>query len=1001
MNGLKHWNASASETETTFYMNCFFAHWGWEISRHWTACGYWLSCFHPPRASVQSALLRYVPYFFFGTQRRRSHFFTPRPRPYFPCLLSCLVSSIERLSLHGSPNWKIMDLINWSLNAIDTIFSSRSLGAGEPDCPDGTFAAGYTMDAWERWRIVCLAALSVEDIEDIYLFGTMITGILLIGLGFALGYRRILKTGTAVQSLTRLPVMIEAVGRVVSIETETINRNMDSIMEKLTALQRQLTVKLKKLTVLETRMDKESSRGIGMRLLALRQNNRNLIFFGSLAQWPWPRSLLEELHLGRPLQWDALASSPILQTLIINYYYTHTHTYLPSPDPSPPSLWTASLTGGSVASAENGCRTGWLPAGAGLLPLWQKSCVYGLCTFCCWGVFPVLTLYSPRSIVWGLFFLSSPSSCYAVFFSSIPCLPFLSTPLSYMYVVYVWTGWWLISLVLVTSDNKGLLLLLTVPDVQLVTYLNKTIPVLGCLAFTVIYQSHHAQASFYIVPGGTPLLGMDLFTALHLDIRNGYIASSEGNGQVAVNYTEPLGSSAGFLHKVNVRSDVPPVQQKLRRLLFAVRDAVSQEIKRLESEGIIEKVDSTPWESPLVAIQKKSGGIRLFVDLREPNKAVIIDSHPLPHIEEVFTELRGASMFSTIDLQNAYHQVTLHQDSRDVTAFVTHDGLYHFTWVPYGLASAPSAFQRMMLQILAGQDVVQYYLDDIIVNGDNPELHEKRLQSVLQRLQNCGLKLNVEKCRFRKSELPFLGHVISASGLHPNPDHVLAIQQAPPPHDARSLHSFLGLAGLYSKFIPNNATLVEPLCALLRKSIGFCWTDEAQENFNRLKHLITTSSALALFDPSLPTTVTTDASDFGIGAVLTQSHGATERTVAFASRTLSDCERKYSTTEKEALACVWATEKWCTYLWGRHFTLCTDHSPLSTLLSTKGLGRAGMRLGQWSARLLCFNYSMKYKPGQDNVTADCPDFLDMMLLLRLLWSPYLLYSVVREIRLNL
>ncbi|ROL51099.1 hypothetical protein DPX16_14630 [Anabarilius grahami] len=149
--------------------------------------------------------------------------------------------SNRTLSALLSKHLKIMDLINWSLNAIDTIFSTRSLGSGEPDCPAGTFAAGYTMDTWERWRVVCLAALSVEDIEDIYLFGTMITGLLLIGLGFALVYRDNRKTVTAVQNLTRLPVMIEkAVGRAVSTGTGTINRNMDNIMEKLTALQRQL-----------------------------------------------------------------------------------------------------------------------------------------------------------------------------------------------------------------------------------------------------------------------------------------------------------------------------------------------------------------------------------------------------------------------------------------------------------------------------------------------------------------------------------------------------------------------------------------------------------------------------------------------------------------------------------------------------------------------------------------------------------------------------------------
>ncbi|KAJ8337405.1 hypothetical protein SKAU_G00386250 [Synaphobranchus kaupii] len=380
------------------------------------------------------------------------------------------------------------------------------------------------------------------------------------------------------------------------------------------------------------------------------------------------------------------------------------------------------------------------------------------------------------------------------------------------------------------------------PKVRLVTYLQKDIPVLGCLALTVTHDKHVTQTDFYIVPSGTPLLGMDLFTALHLEIRNGHIVSA----------------------------------------------------------------------AMQMVVQKRTGGIRLCVDLREPNKAVVIDSHPLPPIEEVFTELKGAKMFSTIDLQNAYHQVSLHHDSRDLTAFITHDGLFRFTRVPFGLASTPSAFQKMMT--LAGQEGVQCYLDDIIVYGETPEEHETRLQAVLHRLHNSGLKLN---------------------------------------------------------FIPNYATVEEPLRTLLRKSTEYCWTDAAQKSFMLVKELITSSPALALFDLSSPTIVTTDASDYGIGAVLTQLHGDNEKTVAFASRTLSDCERKYSTVEKEALGCLWATEKWRTYLWGRQFTLRTDHSPLTTLLSTKGLGRAGMRIARWSARLLSFHYSIEYKPGRENVTADC------------------------------
>ncbi|KAJ8364836.1 hypothetical protein SKAU_G00136670 [Synaphobranchus kaupii] len=374
----------------------------------------------------------------------------------------------------------------------------------------------------------------------------------------------------------------------------------------------------------------------------------------------------------------------------------------------------------------------------------------------------------------------------------------------------------------------------------------------------------------------------------------------------------------------------------------------------------------------IVTTRKDRPDIRLCVDLREPNKAVVIDGFPLPHMEEMFAELRGATLFSTLDLQSAYHQVPLHEDSRSLTTFITHDGLFRFKRVPFGLASGPSCFQRMMSSILKDLQGVQCYLDDIIVSAMTAEEHDKRLTVVLWRIESAGLKLNLSKCNFRKTELSFLGHTVSEKGLQPDASHVTAVSQAPPPTDLIKLRSFLGLTSWYSKFIPDYAAVVEPLRALLHGSDTFTWSPEAQRSFETVKGLIVNSPALSLFNPALPTVVTTDASDYGLGAVLTQMHqDGSERTVAFASRTLTQAERNYSTVEKEALGCVWATEKWRTYLWGRHFTLRTDHSPLTTLLASKGQGRAGMRIARWSSRLLSFNYDIQYKPGRENVTADC------------------------------
>lgn len=277
----------------------------------------------------------------------------------------------------------------------------------------------------------------------------------------------------------------------------------------------------------------------------------------------------------------------------------------------------------------------------------------------------------------------------------------------------------------------------------------------------------------------------------------------------------------------------------------------------------------------------------------------------------------------------------------------------------------------MLATVLQGLPNVANYLDDVIVWGRTKSEHDHMLKVVLQRIQDAGLQLNDSKCHFNKSSLCFLGHTVSAQGIYPHEGHLSAMLHAPVPNDAHQLRSLLGLLSWYNKFIPNFATVVEPLRACIRQGTEFSWSDEAQKSFSAVKELLLQSPALALFDPNLATVVSTDASDYGLGAVLSQIHeNNTERIVAFASRTLSTAERKYSTIEKEALACVWAVEKWRTYLWGRKFLLRTDHQALTVLLSSKGTDRTGMRIARWAERLLCFNYEVNYYPGSQNQVAD-------------------------------
>ncbi|XP_043212789.1 uncharacterized protein K02A2.6-like [Amphibalanus amphitrite] len=421
----------------------------------------------------------------------------------------------------------------------------------------------------------------------------------------------------------------------------------------------------------------------------------------------------------------------------------------------------------------------------------------------------------------------------------------------------------------------------------------------------------------------------------------------------------------GYQHRIVLRPDAVPVRHKLRRLPYAVREEVSRELDRLQEEGVIEPVEVSDWVHPMVVSRKRNGKLRICVDLRDLNRQVIAEVHPLPTAEELQDQLKG-NIFTVIDLQSAYHQLELEPASRQLTTFLTHRGLRRFTRVPFGLVSAGSAFQRLLDNLLDGIPGCVHYMDDVAVVGVSQEEHDDRLRRVMARLKEANLTVNREKSVFSKAAVDFCGFTLSASGVTPLQSQIKAVTDAPPPENAKELKSFLGMCGWFLRFVPGYAETVHPLYRLLKKGTKFVWDDTANRAFNEVKLKIAASPTLKPFDQSLPTFVTSDGSGKGAGAVLTQlSSDGEENAVAFWSRAFTPTEQRYSVSELEALSAVLAVEHWKLYLWGRPFTLRTDHSALQTLLSPSFSGRAGARIARWQARLLPYAYTVQYVPGRN------------------------------------
>ena len=326
--------------------------------------------------------------------------------------------------------------------------------------------------------------------------------------------------------------------------------------------------------------------------------------------------------------------------------------------------------------------------------------------------------------------------------------------------------------------------------------------------------------------------------------------------------------------------------------------------------------------------------------------------------------------FTTLDLASGYWQVAMEPRSQEKTAFSTYAGHYELCKMPFGLVNAPSTFQCLMEIVLAGlaRKCCLVYLDDVLVFGRSLDEHNENLSKVFKRLRAAGLKLKPKKCRFDMTEVVYLGHVISAEGVRADPRKVSAVQEFPTPVDTKTLHSFLGLASYYRRFVPGFSIVAGPLHSLIKKDVPFIWTTECQTAFSRLKNMLTSSSNLAYPDFSQPFVLETDASVAGLGAVLAQrTTDGTPRPIAYASRSLQRHERNYGITELEGLGVVWAVKHFRPYLYGHQCEVFTDHVALKSLLNTP---QPSGKLARWGMAIQELDLTISHRAGKHNANAD-------------------------------
>ena len=417
-------------------------------------------------------------------------------------------------------------------------------------------------------------------------------------------------------------------------------------------------------------------------------------------------------------------------------------------------------------------------------------------------------------------------------------------------------------------------------------------------------------------------------------------------------------------HRIPLLENQEPSFGPIYSLSITEQAALRQYIDDNLRKGFIRPSES-PAASPILFVKKKDGTLRLCVDYRRLNAITKRNLYPLPLIGDLLDRLRTATVYTKLDLRVAYNLLRIAEGEEWKTAFRTRFGLFEYRVMPFGLTNAPASFQHLMNDVFRDMlDIsVIIYLDDILVFSDSLDEHRHHVSEVLSRLRRHQLYAKAEKCEFHVSCVEFLGFIVSPDGVRMDPKKVAAVLDWPTPKSKRDVQSFLGFANFYRRFIQDFGAIAFPLHGLTHKDTVFFWSDDHQSAFDRLKRSITSDPVLRHFDPSVECVVETDASDFALGAVLSQNSGDGLRPVAFASRSLKGAELNYPIHDKEMSAIVFALTEWRHYLEGVpvRIRVFSDHKSLETFMTAKQLNR---RQARWAQLLADFDFVIEYRPGR-------------------------------------